>query len=56
MNYYIKKILKIYKKYGLVDLIVKIILFITKKPNEIQKAKYKSTTNRLHLVLLPSFL
>lgn len=39
MNYYIKKTLKIYKKYGLVDLIVKIIFFITKKPNEIQKAQ-----------------
>jgi len=39
MNYYTKKALKIYKKYGLVDLIVKIIFFIFKKPNEIQKAQ-----------------
>lgn len=39
MNYYKKKALKIYKKYGLVDLIVKIIFFIFKKPNEIQKAQ-----------------
>ena len=39
MKYYIKKSHKIYKKYGLVDLIVKIILFIFKKPDEIQKAQ-----------------
>ena len=39
MNYYINKSHKIYKKYGLVDLIVKIILFIFNKPDEIQKAQ-----------------
>ena len=39
MRYYLKKSLKIFKKYGLVDLIVKLILFFFRKPNEIQKAQ-----------------
>ncbi len=39
MIYYFKKSLKIYKKYGFVDLIVKSILFLFRKPNEIQKAQ-----------------
>ena len=39
MKYFISKSIKIYKKYGLVDLIVKIIFFIFKKPDEIQKAQ-----------------
>ena len=39
MKYYISKSIKIYKKYGLVDLIVKIIFFFFKKPDEIQKAQ-----------------
>ena len=45
MKYYIKKSHKIYRKYGFIDLIVKTILFIFRKPNEIQKAQINVWNN-----------